>query len=138
LPAIAAAAIAAAAIASLLPTKGEDLELGDQLAAIAAVRRARRPDQGEDLVTRARGTSAYGLVESRGSWEREVDHNVVLLILARLCDRSPRRYVAGDRVRFPDVDPLRVHPGNATLNLQVTRQYFARSPTRNCELAGFA
>jgi hypothetical protein len=40
----------------------------------------------EDIVTRARCANAYGLVESPGSGEREVDHNVVLL--TRLSLRS--------------------------------------------------
>jgi hypothetical protein len=50
-------------------------------AAIAAAAIASRVD-----VLSLSCASAYGAVESRGSAGREVDHNVVLLILAHRCD----------------------------------------------------
>ena len=90
-------------------------ELAHQVGSAELAGRARRPPGLSSSTWRA-CASAYGLVESSGSSEREVDHNVVLLILARLCDRSassPRRYVAGDRVRSPDVDPS---PSSSTRN----------------------
>lgn len=77
--------------------------------------------------------SAYGLVEFRGSKEREVDHNVVLLILARLCDRfsTPLR------------SPVTVYGLRTSLaygpprTLQIARHYFAEltdEELRTCRL----